>query len=149
VRRFAGRPDAEAGGTLGVPSDPGYRALGYDCGRTDGPHREFVGHEFCGTVFYVNRRTDRLAAFWSSSRAYRGPGGIRPRMFAPTAERLSHHEAFAGCLSGMSFTTREAQLFVDVQGGHIKPGTRPRIVGGSLRDFALESNRHPVGLLFC
>jgi hypothetical protein len=27
--------------------------------------------------------------------------------------------------------------------------TPPRIAGGTVLDFALESTRHPVGLLFC
>jgi hypothetical protein len=150
VRRFAGRPDVEqASGTFGAPSDPRYHALGYGCSDTFRPQLESVGRAFCRTVFYVNRRTRRLVAFWSSSPAYRGPAGIRPGMSAARAERRSRHHAFAGCLSGMSFHTAAAWLFADVRGGRITHTTPPRIAGGTVVDFALESTRHPVGLLFC
>jgi hypothetical protein len=157
VRAFAGAPKVEqSAGTFGVPFYPRFSVLGYNCGRGSTDAVRPVGAFYCRTVFYINHRTRRLAAFYTSSSAYSGPDGIRSGMPAADAERRTRHAAYGGCLSGLSFgdpvhRRTAAWLFIDVLGGRSvnRHGTQLVIMGGTLGGFSLESTHHPVGLLFC
>ncbi len=66
-----------------------YVALGYDCHDVEG--RRTLGltlrGPYCTTVFLINRRTGKLADFFSGSQRYRGPGGIRVGTPSAVAER--------------------------------------------------------------
>lgn len=157
VRAFAGLPDATAVGNFdAIPRGPNYLALGYSCQTSEAPDLGFVdGSAYCRTVFYVNVRTGRLVGFHSASPLY-AFRGASPRMRTADARRHIHRIAQGGCLTGFFLFGRHnhASLFGEVDGGHALPhGQGPnailRISGGHLAALELESNRHPVGLLFC
>ena len=61
-------------------------------------------------------------------------------------------QPISGCDDGF-FLLRQrlhASLVGEVVGGHTKRvRNTQRIYGGYLADFELESNRYPIGLLFC
>jgi hypothetical protein len=163
VRRAAGPPAArQANGSFGISGPPysRYDAMGYGChpSNTGSAQSMPVGGQACTTVYFINVHTKRLAAFFTSSRAYTGPGGMRPGMSAARAEHLSHTPAYTGCMTGISFGGNfsghhtAAWLFAPVFGGHA--GTHPThggipYYGGTVENLMLESTRHPVGLLFC
>jgi hypothetical protein len=79
-----------------------------------------------------------------------GPAGIHAEEPASQAERRLGVQAIDGCFQGFFLGTSRtaAQLFVWVNGGRIVRAGGP-IKGGRLGVFWLESNRYPVGLLFC
>jgi len=160
VAAFAGSPDADEFDSFQVPDYPDFEALGYSCTTRRGGNRAPVPYyhgPYCRTVFYINQATGNLAAVYTSSRGYLGPGRIHPGMSAPQAEGRTHKQATAGCDYGFTIGTAHtpAMLLVTVNGGHIvnhnlsNGSTQSVIIGGTLGGFSLESNRHPVGLLFC
>ena len=164
VVSFAGPPDAQGTSPGEVPYFSGSHELGYRCQqRLLGELMTVSAHANCQTVFFINQRTRKLAAFFTSSAAYSGPSGIRPGMPATKAEQRTHVQAITGCLSGMFFGNpfgipsgprlTRAWMFVDVLGGRID-NRHPRrgpveLIGGRLGSLSLESTRDPVGLLFC
>jgi hypothetical protein len=161
VVAFAGPSEAQAFGELLAPTLPGYHALGYGCERGSTPADDLFaiaprGPE-CRTVFFINDRTAKLVALFTSSPGYTGPHRIHPGMPAAEAERRAHVHATSGCLVNFGFGSRRtrAVLIVNVLGGreitHHHRGGPPvgRVIGGRLGGFSLESTRHPIGLLEC
>ena len=157
VFAFAGIPDATAGGNFdAIPHGPNYFALGYSCSPDAGRGLGLVdGSAFCKTVFYINARTQRLVAFHSSSPLY-SFRRASPGMATSRAQRRMHRLAQSGCLTGFFFFSRRnhASLFAEVDGGRATLHGRgrhtiERVSGGHLEAVELETNRHPVGLLFC
>jgi hypothetical protein len=157
VLAFAGQPDATGTGNFdAVPRRPNYFAMGYSCQADDEPGLAKVDRfNYCQTVFYVNGATKRLVAFRTSARAYAFMG-TSPGMATREARRRMHRFARSGCLTGFVFFDRRgpAALFGEVDGGRTIPhrhraNVSSRISGGTLEALELESNRHPVGLLFC
>lgn len=107
---------------------------------------------YCQTVFYINKATGRLEAFFSSSRRYFAPAGIARGMPAAKAEARVHQRAFGGCQYGFELGGRHSSnlLQVSVLGAWaVSKRNREQLIGGHISAFALESTRHPVGLLFC
>lgn len=157
VFAFAGIPDATGGGNFdAIPHGPNYFALGYSCSANAGRGLGLVdGSAFCKTVYYINARTQRLVAFHSSSPLF-SFRRASPGMATSRAQRRIHRIAQAGCLTGFFFFSRRnhASLFAEVDGGRATlhgrgPHTIERVSGGRLEALELETNRHPVGLLFC
>jgi hypothetical protein len=163
VVQFAGQPAAEQIDTIHVPPFPYFDALGYFCTqharRLVGITVEPVNHvngPYCHTVFYINTRTGLLAGFWTASWRYSTPSGVRPGMSAQKAESRVHRMATAGCQIGIWLAERGVAGFhISVAGGRqeLRPGphgsTFTQLLGGHISGFQVESNRNPVGLLFC
>jgi hypothetical protein len=160
VQAFAGRAAFIGSGTFEVPGKPRFTAFGYDCAATPSPLRVdptayHPSHSYCRTVFYINDRTNRLAAFWTSSRGFHTKYGTHPGSSQSYAN--THEDALPefGCHRGISRETANAELLLDNRGGH--PRTQvvsgvtytTAVVGGTVNDFALESNLNSIGLLFC
>jgi hypothetical protein len=144
VRRLAGAPafrgkgaPAMSGGSI-VPS---YQALGYACSRRS----QYIR---CGTVYFVDARTGRLAGFWTDSPGFRTDRGSRPGMREDVADRLEGAHSHVEALTGIYRATRVASLFVENAG--CKPGPNLNAspcLGGRVRSLILEGRRDPVGLL--
>jgi hypothetical protein len=162
VLGIAGEPAAEGSGSF-VSGDPSFESLGYSCRPEAEPDLMPVdgdylnSYAYCRTVYFVNSETDRLAALFTSSPAFRGRGGIQPGMPTGEAERRAHRRAIAGCRTGfeLGWKRGRAALLVEMEGGRIvnrstkKGHVTPAVVGGRIGFFELESNHHPVGLEFC
>ena len=157
VLGFGGEPDATGRGNFdAIPHRPNYFALGYFCQRHHDRGLGVVdGSAYCKTVFYLNSRTERLVGFHTSSPTYSFEGAS-PGTPTPRARRQMHRFARSGCLTGFLFINRHnhASLFGEVDGGRATryrhgANTIRRITGGHLEALELESNRHPIGLLFC
>jgi hypothetical protein len=152
VIAFAGAPSAVGSGAVTPPFAP-YEALGYSCQTRPARDLSFTGTtgSWCRTVFYINQHTHKLAAFFSSTDRYRGPDGIHPGMSNGTAAHRVHKRAVEGCRSGFALGSSRttAELWVDVDGGRVDERRGDLIVGGRIGSLALESSRHPIGLLFC
>ena len=161
VLASAGNPEAEGTGNFGA-NDPDYQALGYSCTSHEGRGVFPVGnhsapYSYCRTVYFINEKTLRLAALFTSSAMYLGSHGIHPAMPAALAERRTHKQAIAGCEQGFWLGTKSSRalLFVAVEGGRTvshnlgNGNTLLVLNGGRIGSFSLESKRHPVGLEFC
>jgi hypothetical protein len=151
VVAFAGQPEVMARGSFSGANDPDYVVLGYGC-----QERTALGlirvdmFDYCRTAFYINTWTHRLVSFHSSSRRY-SMRGASPGMSTRTAERHIHSLAISGCGQGFFLEgppRRHASFFGEVDGGRTA-GRNFHLVGGHLTALNLESNRYPVGLLFC
>ncbi len=151
VIAIAGPPDATATGNFGA-QEPDYFAMGYTCQEHEAQGWFYVDHfDYCRTIFYINTHTQLLTAFASSSRNY-SFRGASPGMSTRSATRHIQVQPYNGCLTGFSVWKHHphATFFGDVVGGHTKLVRRSELVyGGHLEDLQLESNRYPVGLLFC
>lgn len=152
VTAFAGQPDATGDGNFGaIPRDPDYVALGYICQEQRGRGLIRVdSFDYCATAFYINTWTQRLVGFRSISWRY-SMRGASPGMATRSAERHMHRLAHGGCLVGFFFGWRghhRASFWGEVDGGR-GVGRKLVIHGGQLTSLNLESNRYPVGLLFC
>jgi hypothetical protein len=65
---------------------------------------------------------------------------------------LLRQRAWSGCFTGFFLGNRDtdASLIAQVSGGRERRvGNGLALVSGQLTSLELESNRHPVGLLFC
>jgi hypothetical protein len=157
VLAFAGLPDATAIGNFDpIPHAPNYFALGYTCRGSEAVGLGVLdSSDYCETVFYINTRTKQLVGFHTSSQLYTFRGAS-PGMTTGNARRHMGRFAQSGCLTGFFFFGRHhrASLFGEVDGGRTTlhghgRNTIDRVSGGHLDALELESNRHPVGLLFC
>jgi hypothetical protein len=154
IRRLAGRPSFQARGrtTLG----PAFEALGYGCSRrwadTKGinPGGARQTRVWCRTVYFVSLSTHRLASFWTDSPTFRTVNGSRPGMPQRIADRLERQHAYVHALTGISYSTRSADLFIENVGcKSARPGGDPErtpCLGGRVRSLIVEG-RHPAGLL--
>jgi hypothetical protein len=140
-----GRPDAIRAGRF-AGAHLSYVALGYDC---RGEERQgtlglTLRGPYCKTVFLINARTRKLADFFSGSRRYTGPGGIRVGTPSAVAESVLHQRLRRACGETLGLSSRAARLTIEFAGG-AERGDRS-IVGAHLQDFALTSRQHDVGL---
>jgi hypothetical protein len=154
IRRLAGRPSFQGRGRTAL--GPAFEALGYGCSRrwadTKGinPGGTRRTHVWCRTVYFVSLSTRRLASFWTDSPSFRTVNGSHPGMPQRIADGLERHHAYVHTLTGISYTTRSADLFIENSGcKSARPGGDPErtpCLGGHVRSLIVEG-RHPVGLL--
>ena len=154
VRRFAGRPDYTGVGTFRPAASvvPLFLALGYHChkvwagniptSRSDGQGDPVWSHVDCTTVYFLNRRTNALAFFFSSSSAFETPLGTHPAMrWSRVKDR---GRTYVNC-DGLFVNGSAATLTItNVGGREPEADPRPPITGGRVFDLELESRRHPV-----
>ena len=144
VLRIAGRPDDTVTRRTDWPGVPPYHALGYGCSHekkpTYDPAAPLAPHVVCQSVYYVNTRTRRLAAFWTDSPSFRTVRGTTPAMKQPEANR--REQATPG---GPWFAMGKGMLLILSTCKSEAPG---RCVGETVGALALESRHDPVGLLF-
>jgi len=144
VVRFAGQPDDTVTRRTGWPDVPPYHALGYGCSHEKKPKYDpaapLAPHVVCQSVYYINARTRRLAAFWSDSPSFQTVRGTTPGMKQPAADRRER-----GTPGGPWFAMGRGLLLILSTCKSAAPG---RCVGETVGALALESRHHPVGLLF-
>jgi hypothetical protein len=143
VRAFAGTPDAIGrpqvfGAAPGVGLSWG---MGYGCFKSSGSPRNAArlnnsGGVYCKTIYLINARTHRLGAFWTFSTAFHTLGGTTVGMTRSAAAlREGQWAKPSECPPALLETTPSATL---------------AIWGASrVSNLAVESNKHPIGLLFC
>jgi hypothetical protein len=142
---FAGRPDARRRSRF--PAQVvAYTALGYGCRRKQIGWRFGLTYKgpYCTTVFFVNRRTGRLADFETSSRHYVGPHRVRVGTPSAVAERRLHQRLRSACGENLGFTTSRVFLTLEFVGGSVRPDRT--VVGAHLADLVLTSRRYDVGV---
>jgi len=140
-----GRPAAVRAGRF-AGARVSYVALGYDCHAAErhGTLGLTLRGPYCTTVFLINGRTRKLVDFFSGSRRYVGPGGIRVGTPSAVAERVLHQRLRRACGEDLGVSSRAAQMTIEFAGGTERSDRS--IVGAHLQDFALTSRRHDVGL---
>ena len=154
IRRLAGPSSFQGSGRTAL--GPAFEALGYGCSRrwTDtkgiNPGGTPPTHVRCRTVHFVSLSTHRLASFWTDSPSFRTANGSHPGMPQRIADGLERHHAYVHALTGISYSTRSADLFIENSGcKSARPGGDPErtpCLGGHVRSLIIEG-RHPVGLL--
>ena len=154
IRRLAGPPSFQGRGRTAL--GPAFEALGYSCSRrwadTKGinPGGTLPTHAWCRTVYFVSLSTHRLASFWTDSRSFRTVNGSHPGMPQRIADGLERQHAYVHALTGISYSTRSVDLFIENIGcKSATPGGDPErtpCLGGHVRSLIVEG-RHPVGLL--
>jgi hypothetical protein len=154
IRRLAGPPSFEGRGRTAL--GPAFEALGYGCSRrradTKGinPGGTRPTHVWCRTVYFVSLSTHRLASFWTDSPSFPTVNGSHPGMPQRIADGLERHHAYVHALTGISYRTRSADLFIENIGcKSARPGGDPErtpCLGGHVRSLIVEG-RHPVGLI--
>jgi hypothetical protein len=91
-----------------------------------------------------------LASFWTDSPTFRTVKGSRPGMPQRIADGLEGHHAHTHALTGISYSTRSADLFIENIGcKSARRGGDPErtpCLGGHVRSLIVEGHR-PVGLL--
>lgn len=160
IRSTVGEPALTRTGRV-VSGYPSYLALGFSCSvKSETITNSFPigsGHYVvCGTVFYVNQETKRLAGVVTTSHAFRLSDGIKVGMPVRRAERLAHQRAVSGCLQGFQVPAAGGgdPIWVDVEGGrnvyreHNGVGLL-EVRGGHVDSLTQNSGSHSVGLTFC
>jgi hypothetical protein len=140
-----GRPAAVRAGRF-IAAHVSYVALGYDCQSAQG-HRTLeltYRGPYCTTVFMINRRTGKLADFYTGSRQFEGPGGIHVGIPSAVAERVLHQRLRQACGQTLGGDTRTARMTIEFAGGTVR--SDGHVVGAHLWYFVLSSRRHDVGL---
>jgi hypothetical protein len=141
---FAGKPDVTVTSRTPWPGVPRYRALAYSCSHTSRlADEDLPDHQFCRTIYYVNSRTRRLAAFYTYSPAFCTTNGIRPGMAQNAADRRKHQTP-QGPWNAIGGTSSSANLILPSSCHRVTSGR----CAGKVVAFMLESRHHPVGLLF-
>lgn len=160
IRSAVGEPALVRTGHV-VSGYPSYLALGFSCSvKSETVANSFrigSGHYVvCGTVFYVNQETKRLAGLVTTSHAFRLSDGIKVGMSVRRAERLAHQRAVSGCLQGFQVpaTAGGDPIWVDVAGGSdvIREHNGVSLLevrGGYVDSLTQNSGNHSVGLTFC
>jgi hypothetical protein len=154
IRRLAGPPSFQGQGRTAL--GPAFEALGYGCSRSwvdrkgINPGGMRPTHVWCRTVYFVSFNTHRLASFWTDSPSFRTVNGSHPGMPQRIADDLERHHAYVHALTGIGYSTRSADLFIENIGcKSARPGGNPErtpCLGGHVRSLVVEG-RHPVGLL--
>ena len=101
-------------------------------------------------MYFVSVKTHKFASFWTDSPTFRTVNGSHPGMAQRLADRLEGRHAFAHALTGISYRTRSADLFIENIGCRsTKAGGDPErtpCLGGRVRSLIVEGH-HRVGLL--
>jgi hypothetical protein len=103
-------------------------------------------HVDCRTVYWVNRRTGRLAGFSTSSRRFHTPAGVRPGTSLAEAKRREHRPRLMDSPSALNVETANADLLIYAT--IVVPEHGGWRVGNTVAFLALESKRHLIGLEF-
>ena len=141
VIAFAGKPDLITTFKTSWPGVPTSRAIGYSCAHFSGARRDPAG--YCATVYYVNLRTHRLAAFESDSKAFTSPSGTQPGMATSDVVRREHSSP-GGPLVAIVRQAKQSTFAIDFTCS--RPG--PGCVLDHVNSLRIESRKHPIGLLF-
>jgi hypothetical protein len=151
-----GAPEAKGEGNFVGPSTPNFKGLGYECSAQQSGELLPVSNEgppYCRTVYYLDTATGVLGGFSTTSTRYETSHGTRVGTTEQSAASRERRPAIAGCQSGISELTRNASLYISIQGGKLRklPGSNQplRIVGGRVENITMESRHDPVGVLFC
>lgn len=103
-------------------------------------------HVDCRTVYWVNRKTGRLAGFSTSSRRFHTPAGVRAGTSLAEAKRREHRPTLMDSPPALHVATANADLLLYAT--IVTPkhgGWRP---GRTVAFLALESKHHFIGLEF-
>lgn len=158
VQAFAGSPDYVGAGRIAplMHQFPDFLALGYDC------HASAYGiptlkldpstgdtlpsHTDCQTVFYINQKTGKLAAFLTAAPAFRTTAGVRPGTTVKLSKAKESKATLLGNPPGLELQTQAASLaLIDATVNLPQGGYR---VGRTIAYIEIESRRHPIGLEF-
>jgi hypothetical protein len=155
-----GAPEATADDNFHFPGAAEYKALGYGCTKTQARNAVELGYgrstgPYCRTIYYINLARGVLGSFWTTSHAFHTARGTHPGVATGEAVRNERRPAANGCYIGLTETSRRLTLVLDVAGNSerpLHPGRNDHLarpVGGVVADFAVDSARSGVGLLFC
>jgi hypothetical protein len=143
VVAFAGRPESERRGRYVIY--PPFDALGYGCRGKSATSRDGVPR--CKTVFYLDRRSNRLELFYTEDARYAEAHGVHVGVATATAEHLLHQRVLVGCDAYLFFFTRAAYLVMWFD-GRTRPPSR-HVVGGHVGFLVVHSRRRNPGVLDC
>jgi hypothetical protein len=136
VISFAGRPESERHGRYYTRFD----SLGYGCrGR---PATDKVGLPHCKTVFYLDARSDKLEALYTTDTRYVDPHGVHAGTPTRVAQRRLRRHPFNGCYSGFRFDTKRAFLVMWLEGGK-------KLIGNHVGFVVVHSQRLNPGVFDC
>jgi hypothetical protein len=135
IEKFAGKPDITKTSHTAWPGVPKYLLLGYGC---SGPK-----HKYCQTVYYVNSRTNRLAALETNSPGFRTTTGIQPGMDQNDADRRAHMTP-QGPWNALGWRSPKATLILPSTCLAVTAGQ----CSGKVAYFMLESRHNPIGITF-
>jgi len=158
IRRLAGKPQHVVVGRF-YGGFPKYEALAYDCSRraVKRPNAnglasigsDLVSHVSCRTIYFVNLRTRRFAAFWTTSSRFRTPSGTRPGMDGNKSDHLEGSGPNGGPWSGLTRSTKTAQMLIENNTCKYNTQLHPHsCVGGTVDALVLGSRGQDIGILF-
>jgi len=148
-----GTPEATAVGNIDVGL-PNYIALGYDCSVIPGAIPLVVEPQvlgpYCGTVYYLNVKTQTLAGFQTVSSRYETAEGTTVGMTSIEAAQREGQQP-SGQASCLPDSIRLGNM-----GGYVGTATPAQIeiwIGSepteTVTDITVENSANPVGLLSC
>jgi hypothetical protein len=158
IEAFAGPPEYTGTGRFRplIHEFPPFVAFGYECRRVriggiptmrvDSSGVPGDSHVDCRTVYWVNRKTGRLAGFSTSSRRFHTPAGVRAGMSLAEAKRREHRPALLDNPPALNVETASADLLIYAT--IVTPKHGGWEVGKTVAFLALESKRHQIGLEF-
>jgi hypothetical protein len=157
VSRFLGPPVAQAQDNFQFPGAAEYNALGYSCSSVPASNRRALtyygtsGGPYCQTVYYINQSSQVLGSFWTTSPTFHTSHGTHVGVTQQTASRRERRAATTGCLTGIFEISRAVTLHIGMYGGTFRSGAggQAGYVGGRVGEFAIDSRRNGVGILFC
>jgi len=124
-----------------------FRTLAYGCSRTRGVGvglgLDVPRYWVCRTVYYINAKTQRLAAFATDSSAFDTTQGVSPGMGQNEADRLAHTTP-GGPWNAIGEGSPNASLILPLSCLRRVSG----LCRGKVEAFMLESRHHPIGLTF-
>jgi hypothetical protein len=159
IMAFAGPPEYLGAGRFRplIREFPPFLAFGYECrhvriggiptmsvDRSSGSPGD--SHVDCRTVYWVNRKTGRLAGFSTDSRRFHTPVGVRAGTRLAVAKRREHQPRLMDSPSALSVETANADLLIYAT--IVTPKHGGWRVGKTVAFLALESKHHYVGLEF-
>ena len=159
IEAFAGPPEYTGAGRFRplIREFPPFIAFGYGCHhvRVGGIQTMSVdrssgtpgdSHVDCRTVYWVNRKTGRLAGFSTNSRRFHTPAGVRAGTSLAEAKRREHRPTLMDNPPALNVETANADLLI--YASIVVPKNGGWHVGKTVAFLALESKRHLIGLEF-
>lgn len=158
IEAFAGPPEYVGVGRFRplIREFPPFIAYGYECHhiRSGGIPTMSVdqsgtpgdSHVDCRTVYWVNRKTGRLAGFSTNSRRFHTLAGVRAGTSLAVAKRREHRPTLMDSPSALNVETANADLLIYAT--IVTPKHGGWRVGKSVAFLALESKHHFIGLEF-